>query len=51
MVVTGPESESVKETLTKMQETLEKNGKPCCLNLITEPDSKFLGKIAKAKRI
>lgn len=34
-----------------MQGTLEKNGKPCCLNLITEPDSQFLEKLAKAKRI
>ena len=34
-----------------MQATLEKNGKPCCLNLITDNDSKFLAKIAKEKRI
>jgi len=34
-----------------MQELLEKNGKPCCLNLITESDNKFLAKLAKEKRI
>ena len=34
-----------------MQNLLEKNGKPCCLNLITESDSKFLGKLAKEKRL
>lgn len=41
----------MKQSLDKMQATLEKNGKPCCLNLITENDSKFLAKIAKEKRI
>ena len=51
MVCSGPESEQVKQSLDKMQATLEKNGKPCCLNLITENDSKFLAKIAKEKRI
>jgi hypothetical protein len=30
---------------------LEKNGKPCCLNLITESDNKFLAKLVKEKRI
>jgi hypothetical protein len=34
-----------------MQELLEKNGKSCCLNLITEIDNKFLAKLAKEKRI
>lgn len=51
VAVTGPESENVKETISMMQETLERNGKPCCLNLITENDSKFLGKLAKEKRM
>jgi adenylate kinase family enzyme len=51
MVLTGPESDNPKETLVKMQQTCERNGKPCCLNLITEPDSKFMAKIAKEKRL
>ena len=51
MICTGPESEHVAQSLEKMQATLEKNGKPCCLNLITDNDSKFLAKIAKEKRI
>jgi hypothetical protein len=30
------------ETLHEIQEFCEKNGKPCCINLITEGDLKFL---------
>ena len=30
------------ENLERMQEFIERNGKPCCLNLITERDVKFL---------
>jgi len=51
MVINGMDSENVKESLRKMQYTLEKNGKPCCLNLITEPDSVFMETLAKARRI
>jgi hypothetical protein len=34
-----------------MQQTLEKNGKPCCMMLITDSDAKFMETLAKAKRI
>lgn len=51
MVVPAVSSENNSQTLKKMQELLEKNGKPCCLNLITESDNKFLAKLAKEKRI
>lgn len=30
------------ETLCSIQEFCEQNGKPCCINLITEGDLKFL---------
>ena len=33
-----------------MQALLEQNGKPCCLNLITENDNKFLRKLDKEAR-
>lgn len=32
-----------------LQEFIEKNGKPCCLNLITERDLKFLKQLEKKK--
>ena len=32
-----------------MQALLEQNGKPCCVNLITENDSKFLADLKKPK--
>lgn len=51
MTVSGQDSENAKATTAKMQGLLEKNGKPCCLNLITEADNKFLAKLAKEKRI
>ena len=51
MTLNGPDSDNVKDSLSKMQGLLEKNGKPCCLNLITESDNKFLAKLAKEKRI
>jgi hypothetical protein len=51
LVITGPESDQPKETLSKMLAICEKNGKPCCLNLITEPDAKFMAKLAKEKRL
>jgi ribosomal 50S subunit-associated protein YjgA (DUF615 family) len=38
-------------TLEKMRQLLEQNGKPCCLNLITDADNKFLRNIERqAKR-
>lgn len=30
------------ETLISIQNFLEQNGKPCCINLITEADNKFI---------
>jgi hypothetical protein len=30
-----------------MQDLLEQNGKPCCINLITDNDSKFLENLKK----
>jgi hypothetical protein len=30
------------ENQTKLQEFIERNGKPCCLNLITDKDIRFL---------
>ena len=30
-----------------MKTLTEKNGKPCCINLITEADNKFLRKLQK----
>ena len=32
-----------------LQEFIEQNGKPCCLNLITDRDLKFLKQIEKKK--
>ena len=31
-----------------MQEIIEQKGKPCCINMITESDKKFLDGLAKA---
>jgi len=36
------ETQNVDKTLKRMRELLEQNGKPCCLNLITDADNKFL---------
>ena len=33
-----------------LQDFIEKNGKPCCLNLITEKDNKFLKNLAKQQQ-
>jgi hypothetical protein len=41
-------SDEAKE-LKEMQEFLEQNGKPCCVNLITENDSKFLNDLKKPR--
>ena len=38
------------QTLTKMQTLLEQNGKPCCINLITDGDNKFLRKLERKER-
>ena len=31
----------------RMRQKLEQNGKPCCLNLITDADNRFLRNIEK----
>ena len=31
-----------------MQEIIEQKGKPCCINMITDSDKKFLDGLAKA---
>lgn len=33
--------------LTEIQAFIERNGKPCCLNLITERDNRFLSNLEK----
>jgi len=53
----SPASENVKivnsilegdsELLNELQAFIERNGKPCCLNLITERDNKFLKNLEK----
>lgn len=35
--------------LADLQAFIERNGKPCCLNLITERDNKFLKNLEKSK--
>ena len=35
------------EQLTKMQEIIEQKGKPCCINMITDDDKKFLANLEK----
>lgn len=43
--------ESEKEVLKQMTNLTEQNGKPCCLNLITEADNKFLKKLQKEEEV
>lgn len=38
------------KTLQRMRQKLEQNGKPCCLNLITDADNKFLNNIERMAR-
>lgn len=40
-------SSSDMEQLVDIQEFIEKRGKPCCLNLITDKDNKFLRALEK----
>ena len=35
------------EQITKMQEIIEQKGKPCCINMITQDDKKFLANLEK----
>jgi hypothetical protein len=41
-------SASEPEIFGELQDFIEKNGKPCCLNLITDKDNKFLKNLTKA---
>ena len=43
-------SSSDMEQLVDIQEFIEKRGKPCCLNLITEKDNKFLRALEKQQK-
>lgn len=48
MILEGPEAlEHEDNVLEQMKKLTEKNGKPCCINLITEADNKFLKKLQK----
>lgn len=39
------------QTLSQIEAFLEKNGKPCCINLITDADNKFIKNLQdKAKK-
>lgn len=38
------------EILAELQDFIERNGKPCCLNLITERDTKFLKNLEKQQQ-
>ena len=35
------------EQIVKMQEIIEQKGKPCCINMITDDDKKFLNGLKK----
>lgn len=47
-VITSQEDEQSNNQ--KLQTFIERNGKPCCLNLITERDVKFLKSIERDKK-
>lgn len=38
------------EQLRSMQEIIEQKGKPCCINMISDSDKKFLGDLDKAAK-
>ena len=51
MLLDNPEiTANQDKTLSMMQAKLEQNGKPCCLNLITDNDNKFLKNIERLAR-
>ena len=51
MLLDNPEVTADQEKTAKlMRAKLEQNGKPCCLNLITENDNRFLKNIEKMAR-
>lgn len=48
MLLDNPEMTTDQEkTLNQMRAKLEQNGKPCCLNLITDADNRFLANIER----
>ena len=51
LVINGPDSQNEAETLKKMQDKCEQSGKPCCINLITESDNRFLKDLAKKESL
>lgn len=38
------------ELLPKMKEIIEQKGKPCCINMITDEDNKFLANLEKMRQ-
>ena len=51
MLIDDPEvTKDTDLTLNNMRQLLEQNGKPCCLNLITDADNKFLRNIDRQAR-
>ena len=38
------------EFLADLKRFIEQGGKPCCLNLVTEEDNKFLKRLEKEKK-
>lgn len=51
MLLDNPdETRDEDKTLKRMKQKLEQNGKPCCLNLITDADNKFLKNIEKQSK-
>lgn len=51
MLLDNPEmTQNQEKTLGLMRAKLEQNGKPCCLNLITDNDNRFLANIERQAR-
>ena len=51
MLLDNPEETLNNEkTLKLMRAKLEQNGKPCCLNLITDADNRFLKNIERQRK-
>lgn len=51
MLLDNPEETQDQDKILKaMRKKLEQNGKPCCLNLITEADNRFLKNMERQAR-
>ena len=48
-VITINALDDKEKNFSHLQEFIERNGKPCCLNLITDRDLKFLKQLEKKK--